>query len=321
MCAMIDRKSTCCPRCDYDMRGLVGSWSDACPLEGTCSECGLSFHWRDVLHPAYGIAPWCVETKRSLRALPAQVIGTLLRTARPRRFWSSIALHHAIRWPRLAALVVSLMLATLILLDLATAAIGVADHRDVLTRGATSPVADLEVFVGFVTRPLSVRGVAGYVYRRASGGTFAVNGLSPRDYVLGLWGVHWPVIAGSLLTPLTTAIAFAALPIASRRARVRPRHLVRVGTYGVVVPVGGLALAVAGPTWSALLHPPIVETHGLHLAAALLLIVGTFTWWHAAIDRYLRMERAMAVALSVTVIGLLLPLAAVGVGWYLLGRG
>jgi hypothetical protein len=318
---MIDRTNAGCPRCGYDVRGIVKSWTDACPLEGACSECGLAFRWRDVLHPAYGVAPWCVEARRPAVAWPAQLIGTLLRAARPRRFWSSIALHHPIHWRRLAALAVSLIVIALVLLDLATATIVVADHRDVLTRGATSRDTDAEVFLRVAGKPFSANPTAGYVYPLARGGTRTVIGLAPRTYWRGLWIERWPIIVGVLATPVTTAIAFAALPVARRRAKVRPQHVARVAAYGFVVPFAVLLLAMAGSTWSAVQTPPIVRLHLLHLAALLLLVAGTFTWWFAAVGRYLRMERAPAVAASATAIGLMVPLAAVGAAWYLLGWG
>ena len=67
-----------------------------------------------------------------------------------------------------------------------------------------------------------------------------------------------------------------------------------------------------------MLHPPIVRPNALHVAAVLLLVVATLTWWYAAVRVYLRVERALAVSASASSIGLLLPLAAVAAAWYLL---
>jgi hypothetical protein len=276
------------------LRGIVDSWTVACAIEGVCSECGLAFRWRDVLHPGYGIPPWCVEARRSPVAWPVQVVGTLVRAAHPHRFWPSIALHQPIRWLRLMALVLSLAVAMLVLLDIATAAIVVADHRDVQTRGATST---------------------------ARGGTRPVVGLPARNYWRGLWLERWPIIVGILATPLTTAIAFGALPVTRRRARVRPQHIARIALYGSVVPLAALLVAVVASTWSAVLHPPIVRPNALHVAAMLLLVVATLTWWYAAVRDYLRVERALAVSASASSIGLLLPLAAVAAAWYLRAWG
>ncbi|MHC4909241.1 MAG: hypothetical protein ACYTF9_05930 [Planctomycetota bacterium] len=318
---MTSRARACCPRCDYDMQGVVDAWVETCPLEGACSECGLALPWRDVLDPGYGMGRWCVETRRSFAAWPSQVLGTLARAARPRRFWSSIPLNQSIRWRRLLGFVVSLAVLALLLLDLATAAIAVADHRDTQARGATTAVTDLEVFVAAATKPLSARPLAGYVYQRAGGGTLAVNALSAANYVRGLWGRWWSIAAAVLIVPFTTAIAFAALPVARRRAKVRPRHIARVAAYGFIVSLVALLLAVAGSTWSALLHPPIVRPNALHALAVVVLVLGAIVWWHAAAERYLRMERPLVVAVGVAIIGLMIPLAILGVAWYLFGRG
>jgi hypothetical protein len=219
------------------------------------------------------------------------------------------------------ALVLSLAVTTLVLLDLATAAIVVADHRDVQTRGATSTATDADVFAQVAMNPFSANPVAGYVYPRARGGTRTVVGLATRDYWTGLWLARWPFTLGVLATPLTTAIAFGALPVARRRARVQPQHIARVALYGYVVPFAVLLVAAAGSTWSALLHPPIVRPHVLHAVALLFLGVATLAWWFAAVRGYLRMERSLAVAASATSIGLMIPLAAVAAAWYLLSWG
>jgi hypothetical protein len=318
---MLDLNDAECLRCGYDLRGIVDSWTDACAVEGVCSECGLVFRWRDVLRPARGSPSWCVEARRSPGAWPAQVVGTLVRAARPRRFWSSIALHQPIRRARLAALALSLAVLGLVLLDVATAAIAVADHRDVRSRGATSTVTDAEVFIRVAANPVSTSPVAGYVYPLAQGGTRTVVGLPARDYWIGLWFARRTLIVGVLVTPATTALAFGVLPVTRSRNRVRWRHIARVAVYGSVVPFATLLVAGAASTWSALLTPPIVRLNALHVAAVLVLTVATPTWWFAAVRRYLRIERALAVSASASAIGLLLPLAAVAAAWHLLGWG
>ncbi|MCZ6834720.1 MAG: hypothetical protein O7G85_03005, partial [Planctomycetota bacterium] len=35
--------------CGYDLRGTMGDWTNACPLRGVCSECGLGFDWADMI--------------------------------------------------------------------------------------------------------------------------------------------------------------------------------------------------------------------------------------------------------------------------------
>jgi hypothetical protein len=244
-----------------------------------------------------------------------------VRATHPGRFWSRIALHRSIRWSRLLALSLSLSLLLLVLVVAATAVIAVADHREVLGRGATSPATSLEVAAHVTLRPFSTSPTANYVYPRAAGGTLAVTGLDPRAYWIGLWLVRWPWFVVVLVTPATTGIGFAALPVARRRAKVHLHHITRVAMYGAIVPFAILTVAVAASTWSALLDPPIVRLHFLHVVASVLLPFATLLWWHAAARRYLRMERPLAVAASATSIGLLVPLAVVGAASYLLGKG
>lgn len=39
-----------CPRCGYDLGGQVATWREACPLEGSCPECGATFAWGKVFY-------------------------------------------------------------------------------------------------------------------------------------------------------------------------------------------------------------------------------------------------------------------------------
>lgn len=50
-----------CPRCAYDLAGVITSWRESCPLRGTCSECGLEFAWRDIFDDRLSGPPWSFE--------------------------------------------------------------------------------------------------------------------------------------------------------------------------------------------------------------------------------------------------------------------
>ena len=50
-----------CPRCGYDLRGVVATWAEACPLQSTCSECGLALEWSEVVGARARRPGWCVE--------------------------------------------------------------------------------------------------------------------------------------------------------------------------------------------------------------------------------------------------------------------
>jgi len=55
-----------CPRCGYDLRGVVSSWRDTSPLIGKCSECGLSLEWSELLSRDQAEPAWCVEFQRDV---------------------------------------------------------------------------------------------------------------------------------------------------------------------------------------------------------------------------------------------------------------
>ena len=96
-----------CPRCGYDQRGIMATWSDSCPLNGTCTECGLQFSWSEAIHPEKSEPLWCVEFVPLRRRVP-------VRSFWPWRFWSRLRMSQPIRWGRLAlydsALIASMLL-------------------------------------------------------------------------------------------------------------------------------------------------------------------------------------------------------------------
>jgi hypothetical protein len=103
-----------CPRCGYDLRGLVATWTDSCPLEGVCSECGLDLRWAEVLVPDKFEPRWCVEFAPRRRSILRAAWRTLLRSFRPWSFWGRLRMSLRIRWRRLA-LYICLLLVPLIL--------------------------------------------------------------------------------------------------------------------------------------------------------------------------------------------------------------
>jgi hypothetical protein len=79
-----------CPLCGYDQSGAIAAWRNGneSPLRGRCSECGLDWHWGDLLHPAKQLPNWFAENPRRW-AVPV-LISTWRRALRPRRFWETV---------------------------------------------------------------------------------------------------------------------------------------------------------------------------------------------------------------------------------------
>src|SRR5690348_12296334 len=91
-----------CPRCGYDQRGVVATWTETCPFEGTCSECGLTLNWSEVLNPQRHEPQWCVEFVSPRTRVPQTCVKTLLYSWWPWKFWSAVKMSHSIRAGRLA---------------------------------------------------------------------------------------------------------------------------------------------------------------------------------------------------------------------------
>lgn len=88
-----------CPRCGYDLGGMIASWHDSCPLEATCSECGLVFECRRVLGSWYAPPRWSFE--HALRLRPGAFTGTSQLSLFPQRLFAGLHLEHPIRPLRL----------------------------------------------------------------------------------------------------------------------------------------------------------------------------------------------------------------------------
>ena len=124
-------------------------------------------------------------------------------------------------------------------------------------------------------------------------------------------------LACATIVPLTAPLAILLLPISMRRARVRPRHLVRCAAYSLalLVPIAGLfLLSPYGFGASAFIAAPLSsEVHHLFFAAIPL----TLVWNWAFARHYLMLEHPGAVAASNTVLAALVSLFATycAFGW------
>ncbi len=98
-----------CPRCGYDQSGVVATWQHACPLRGTCSECGEAFAWADIFNPGRRTLRGFFEHARGTGRTLWWAFTTLWLTLRPWTFWRRVGAdeyplrRRAILWPIVAA--------------------------------------------------------------------------------------------------------------------------------------------------------------------------------------------------------------------------
>lgn len=294
-----------CPRCGYDLSGVISAWKDACPISGICAECGLDLRWGDLLDAARRIPPWSFE--HAHRAHVRALLGTILRCLRPRRFWSTLRMEWPFRPGRIARAI-----AASLLLMYAGFAVGFAIWQWAIALLIGSPRGTAwihdEELVFFVLWP-----------RTCLGGT-TITWLVAGEYrlaslpLVNLW---------LLLTFALIPLCFVLLPRTLRASRVRPRHLVRIGMYGLIVQLAictlpflvtdlfdGAAEIAWRTRWFAGLGVPFWtlrtpwEQHRWQIQVLLAALWLTF-WWGSACSRYLKLRHPWGIAVALTILSLL----------------
>lgn len=320
-----------CPRCGYDLRGEVALWSDVCPAEGRCTECGLGFRWGRVLQPD-PMPLWLFECRRGRRG---RSVRTLLRSLVPWRMWRNIRMTMPVQrrlWLYPFALAFILALASaFIAVTIALPAVASQAPIDwkanaagllaiVVMPWSTEPVdATISRFspewMSLQTNPLTPQSP---VAVHSSGAIISVRSMVPPPATLyeHIWGPVRPALEAMLAASLAAIATFVALPIVRTRARVRWPHVWRAGIYGLGI-VSAVILLIwcvstiavlrsSGPRQRLVAAPNIWAFALPHSISALRFFpAALFIWWLAVSRHYLKLDRPAAVALAVTVVGLI----------------
>ncbi len=277
-----------CPRCGYDLSGTIATWRESCPLDGTCSECGLSFAWRDVLNPRHSVATWSFEHALSRPA--RRWFQTLLRSFWPLRFWRQLRMEHPVVTRRLALYIFPLVALAWIILGVSTVLV-VLYSRSVPARpGAFAPPP---LPTGYL---LSVLAFPFHDLPLPYGSYAPLGIASP-------WA-RWAL--ETMLWILLMPASFLMLAETLGKAGVRKAHLLRATVYLaalaiIVVPIRGLAdLCDAGMITRsgrvgivAFILAPLARLAGAFIALFPML------WWFCVVRTYLKLPHAAGVALVV----------------------
>jgi hypothetical protein len=340
-----------CPRCGH----LVGAMADEAErigaTHGTCSECGLPIEWRRLRADAVA-PPWFVEARASRHNIVRRAFGTLMRLARPFRFWDSIDLalpisvrglvaflallciiaHLALALqrflidspagampplPRAVAAAPTIGKATLALLwpyetiDGAEA-VQLAHQRDGASEllpllGDSAVVAMEAVWISIAYAPAPGRLAAPQPFNdvavrwlRRGGAIQECDTLLPRGFA----APAFVAMTVASVTPLVMLL----LPVSLRRARVQPRHFVRMFALGLALPLVVLLSALAAshamrmfgylgpsdPNYHLFMLGGFRDPFFTFLLLLLAAVLGAI-WTAAAASRYLRLPNARAV--------------------------
>lgn len=289
-----------CPRCGYDLGGLVSLWEEAgcCRLEGRCSECGLGFEWGLIF--ADSEHPWVCDVHH-LKKRWRRLFKTIMMTFWPWRFWREVAMTDKVSMIRLLAIPLILF--------------GILLGFQVLANEWWSHQSDwLE------PNPL--------VWIEVARWGFQMLGSPPT------WSSAWNGDVTSIMNGVLLAIvlwcalmvmSFGLLPHSMRQARVAKRHLWRVAVYTYVplVPyfiiwifLDLIMYGLAKYTGSILF---VEFWRWQMLGCSVVPVIGWFIWqltcWTIACDRYLKLPHSFGIAFLLSVASGLL-IAVVGVLWY-----
>jgi len=279
-----------CPRCGYDLRGLAQQWRESCPLDGRCSECGLTFEWADVLSPKRIVPKWFVEYSQSISGFVGRTFATLMRSLRPATFWREVQMWYSVRWPLLVAYLLLCALIPYFILGAANAILygwNCWRHGGLYVHAwSQTPFSIVHFILTFVI-PY---------------GRFAAIDLPRPDEMFFL---AFPFAVYLFLCP----IGFNALPISRKTAKVRWAHIIRISVLGIAYFPFIAMLAVLGSFMVVAGSIEFVYAGELIVDCAWYLLFGVplyhFIWWSLAMRYYLKMPHAWGVGLAIVAMAVL----------------
>jgi hypothetical protein len=304
-----------CPRCGYDQRGLIESWRDACPVQGTCSECGLEFRWAELLNPFHQPPRWCIESHGPWWKLPGQFARTSCCVIWPWALWRSLAMTDHVRWGRLAGYCLAWLIIHLMLFCLCNGLSALQEWHFFGSKPDWSVSTGIGVvFAQAVFLPFSDESLGMQVHTSGNAYPYSPPSYHARLMLYQSWRAL--VLLPSIY--VCCALAFVALPTTRRVSKVRWTHLARVAAYGVplLLPACGLAMMAAVVEQGGFTYAGRVAV--LALVAMLMLLPTMLLWWSVAAGQYLKMRLPWVIAFFMVLVGILAPLAVAALIGYAL---
>ncbi len=330
-----------CPSCHYDLQGAVAAWSDACPREGICPECGHHFEWSKILKRRGEIPSWCVESVTGVHRVLRRVPSTVAMTFRPWRFWSPMHVDQPVRWK---PLILYLIVLLLLLHGIFSIGAGVLAYRRV-TRFNTGrliqhPGSALTVAYAMVAPwsrtplhqiaarfdvrvprhsppgkilrlPRQSKQAFVYVHRKLM---MTSHYTSPRRNNSAYLGI----VVAHILMVMVIPLGLVAFPGWCRRARIRLAHVVRVTFYSFALLLPEILLLAVLVNLSAWLETQIPRA--AWWLFTLFVPVCLAVWWTKAAKHYFKMPDALGLGLALTLIAVPVTLVPILTFMYVTGK-
>lgn len=263
-----------CPRCGYDQSGEAATWDEACPVEGTCPECGHGFGWADLYDPSRQDDAWLIEHGTWFFVPCGRILKIPARIALPWRFWNRIRVDARTRTLALFAWVVFAS----ILLHLLVSSVHFVFDVNRYGGGFVFNISNMDRFELLVEAINSTLWPIGQVsYWR----TFYFD-----------WGsAHWYEDLGMRdLAARTIGIGFgwllllAVIPTTRRLTKIKSAHVARAAYYYIL---GAVIWAECYRLLAIFFVDGISVSRGyqqlLLKPVGLLFLCWTYLWWISAI--------------------------------------
>ncbi len=318
-----------CPRCGYDLRGTTALCSEACPLTGTCPECGVVCDFSEILSPKLSKPAWCVEYTPGWLRLPVRSLMTFAMTFWPWGFWRSLKMTHEPRWRWVGLYFALLILPLYVALSVGNGVAawskwqGISQDPRVITLPSRAKVVTQAVLIPWSSvSPGAVKQLApprtfrypspaellGFPHRfranlRNVTTDLIIYGPPPRLWYTSKLMYFVSLLALQLSAALLCPLGFLALPVSRRRAKVRWRHVMRIMLYGLaaLVPlVAWLCAKMALGPWDFRNVGDVAWWLTAGFVPVFLVV-----WWSVAAQRYLHMRHGWGVGLAVVVMAFL----------------
>ncbi|MGH7132876.1 MAG: hypothetical protein ACREJO_13120 [Phycisphaerales bacterium] len=316
----------CCPRCGYDQRGVITTWADTCPLDGTCSECGLAFAWADVFVPDRTRVRGFVEHSEGAWRTFFAAWRTLRWSFNPSGFWRRVRLEHACvprRWMAYILATTGLFLIVRRLLVLVLFILANVSPTPPAQAGGLSLFAPVSMVISEWSN------YAVYQQWHRSG---------RMGWGITLWHLAPPAAFGVGALCVMMPVMLLLLPYTRKRLKIRAPHVIRAGVYGalplwlVLIVLEGLSihravkLASEGPgrffgglraidPWADLWRNTLYWCDRHQIQLAMLGFAWVLWWWGSALRTGFRAKgwapiliaQAVAAVLAGAVIAVLHP--------------